>query len=206
MGPDHAKPRPMHPAYPHNLITALVLAGGQGRRMGGRDKGLVDYQGQALVQHIVRILTPQCGHLLLSANRSHTAYQALGMAPLADLRPDFTGPLAGIETGLAACKTPYLLVCPCDTPHIPEDLGARLWSAQQQQNTKISYAADPERRHYLHLLLQVDSASDLSRYLDNGGRAVRHWLADKHPAEAAFSQVELANLNNLKQAITGNMG
>ena len=181
--------------YPRDLITALVLAGGQGRRMGGRDKGLIDYHGRPLVQHVADALAPQASRLLLSANRSHDAYLTLGMTPLPDLRPDYPGPLAGIEAGLTACVTRYLLVCPCDTPHIPADLGPRLWHALQAQGAQASYATDPERRHYLHLLLHVEMATDLSGYLDAGGRAVRHWLANKQVAEALFRIDELANLN-----------
>jgi molybdopterin-guanine dinucleotide biosynthesis protein A len=117
------------------------------------------------------------------------------MMPLADLRPDYPGPLAGIEAGLAACNTRYLLVCPCDSPHIPADLGPRLWEAMRSQGSQACHASDPARRHYLHLLLRVDQAADLQGFLDAGGRAVRHWLADKQVAEAPFTADEMANLN-----------
>jgi len=163
--------------------------------MGGLDKGLVNYQGQPLTRHVADALSPQATRLLLSANRSQAAYRALGMEPLADLRPDYPGPLAGIETGLAACNTHYLLVCPCDSPHLPADLGARLWDAMQAHGAQACHAIDPVRRHYLHLLLRVDAAADLGNYLDAGGRAVRHWLAGKQVAEAPFEPGELANLN-----------
>lgn len=181
--------------YPRQQITALILAGGKGRRMGGVDKGLVDYGGLPLVQHVADALAPQASRLLLSANRSHDAYRALGFTPLADRRADFAGPLAGIETALQACTTPYLLICPCDTPHIPADFGPRLWFALQQQGADLAYGWDGERDHYLHMLLTVATSADLGDYLDSGQRSVHRWLAGKVTAKAGFSPRELENLN-----------
>ena len=42
-------------------ITGIVLAGGQGRRMGGVDKGLVELDGRPLVAHVIARLAPQVG-------------------------------------------------------------------------------------------------------------------------------------------------
>lgn len=185
----------MYPPYPRDRISALVLAGGQGSRMGGRDKGLLAYRGRPLAARAAAALRTQAATVLLSANRSQADYRALGLAPLPDLRAGFPGPLAGIEAGLAACTTPYLLVCPCDTPHIPADLGPRLWTAMQAAAADACHAVDPLRPHYLHLLLRRDAAAGLAAYLDQGGRAVRHWLAGLAVARAPFAAAELANLN-----------
>jgi len=192
-----ANPSPMTADYPRQQITALILAGGRGTRMGGRDKGLVDYRGQPLVRHLAATLAPQAAALLLSANRSHDDYHALGHVPLADRRAGYAGPLAGIETALSVCTTPYLLICPCDTPHVPADYGPRLWAALHDGDAELACATDGERDHYLHLLLPLAAAADLGDYLDGGGRAVRHWLAGKRVARARFDREELANLNTL---------
>ena len=59
-------------------ITGLVLAGGQGTRMGGADKGLQLLDGTPLALHALRRLAPQVGTMLVSANRNHAAYAAFG--------------------------------------------------------------------------------------------------------------------------------
>ena len=86
-------------------ITGLVLAGGQGSRMGGVDKGLQPFRGQPLALHALQRLAPQVGALLLSANRHQGDYQALAApfhAPvLADGLAGYAGPLAGFLAGLA---------------------------------------------------------------------------------------------------------
>ena len=40
-------------------ITAVILAGGQGRRMGGQDKGLIEFDGKPLVAILVERLSQQ---------------------------------------------------------------------------------------------------------------------------------------------------
>lgn len=186
--------------YPVAQVTALILAGGLGRRVQGLDKGLLPYHGRALAAHVASALSGQASTVLLSANRSHDSYRRLGFDPLPDLRPGFPGPLAGLEAGLAACTTPLLLVCPCDTPHIPGDFGRRLWRSLTAQDADLAYGWDGERDHYLHLLLRADRATDLATFLDSGQRTVRHWLATKRGARADFSVDELANLNTLADA------
>jgi molybdopterin-guanine dinucleotide biosynthesis protein A len=194
-----AKPSAMPVRYPKQQVSALILAGGRGTRMQGLDKGLAAYRGTPLVQHVAAVLRGQACQVLLSANRSHPAYRDLGFEPLSDRRPDFAGPLAGIETALTVSQTPYLLVCPCDTPHIPDDYGERLWRELRHAGADAAYAWDGQRAHYLHLLLAVDRAADLTPYLDSGQRAVRHWLGTKTCVQTRFSAAELANLNSLQQ-------
>lgn len=163
--------------------------------MGGVDKGLLDYHGEPLVSVVKRRLEPQVSDVLLSANRSQDRYADLGLTPIGDLRSDFPGPLAGLEAGLARCRTSHLLITPCDTPEIPDDLGPRLWRALHAEQADIAHARDSERDHYLHALIPVSLAADLTRYLDRGERAVRHWFADKKVARVRFDDAALANLN-----------
>jgi molybdenum cofactor guanylyltransferase len=59
-------------------LTGLVLAGGQGSRMGGVDKGLQLLHNQPLALHAAQRLAPQVGPLLISANRHHSHYAAWG--------------------------------------------------------------------------------------------------------------------------------
>ena len=53
-----------------NDITGLVLAGGMGRRMDSRDKGLVPFRGKPMVAHVIERLASQVGPLIINANRS----------------------------------------------------------------------------------------------------------------------------------------
>ena len=110
-------------------ITGLVLAGGQGTRMGGADKGLLPLAGRSLAWHALERLRPQVGSLAISANRNLQDYRALGVPVWPDLETGgaaFPGPLGGMLAGLSACPTEWLMVVPCDAPFFPQDLVARL--------------------------------------------------------------------------------
>ena len=82
-------------------ITGIVLAGGQGRRMGGVDKGLVSLAGRPLVAHVLERLTPQVGSIIINANQNLRQYQAFGYRVVADAIGGFAGPLAGLQAGLS---------------------------------------------------------------------------------------------------------
>ena len=93
-------------------ITGLVLAGGQGRRMGGVDKGLQNHHGMPLALHALLRLSPQVGQVLINANRNLAAYESMGVPVWPDAMSDYPGPLAGILVGMEHCETPYLATVP----------------------------------------------------------------------------------------------
>ena len=131
-------------------ITALVLAGGRGSRMGGVDKGLQTFNGMPLALHTLMRLQMQQGGLIgdvmINANRNLAAYEAFCGAVWPDTLADYAGPLAGFMTGLERCETPYLLTVPCDTPLFPLDLVARLAEALDREDAEIAMAAAPRGR------------------------------------------------------------
>ena len=101
-------------------ISAMILAGGRGARMGGADKGLQNFNGTPLALHCLLRLQMQSGgpmaQAMVNANRNLAAYESFGIAVWPDVVGDFAGPLAGFLTGLERCETPLLMVLPCDSP------------------------------------------------------------------------------------------
>ena len=65
-------------------IAGLILSGGEGRRMGGVDKGLQHFQNQPLVQHVIERLSPQVDALWISANRNMSTYADFGHPVFSD--------------------------------------------------------------------------------------------------------------------------
>ncbi len=195
---------PGHPnptsAAPCTDVTGLILAGGRGARLGGADKGLLPLTGQALVQHVFERLAPQVGTVLLSANRNHARYRALGFAPLDDGPYPYAGPLAGLRTGLLACETPWLLAVACDLPRLPLDLCARLLAAAPRQDTRARVPFDGTRHQYACLLLPagalavVESSLQAGRHSLRGLLATIGWLGVDFAADMC-TQDAFANLN-----------
>jgi molybdenum cofactor guanylyltransferase len=98
--------------------SILLLAGGRGQRMGGQDKGLIEWQGEPLIAHLQRKVRPLTDDLIISCNRNRERYAAYADQLVSDEQSDFPGPLAGILAGLRAACRSHLLVLPCDVPRI----------------------------------------------------------------------------------------
>jgi len=167
--------------------TGLIIAGGAGRRVGGRDKGLLTWRGEALAAHVAQRLRPQVGRLLISCNRNAQFYATLGNAIVVDERRDFPGPLAGLEAAAAHITSEFLVIAPCDTPLLPPDLAERLLLALEAGTHDISYAHDGERGQYLCAAIRVAILPTLRAFLDEGQRAVRHWYGGHRCCVVDFS-------------------
>lgn len=179
-------------------ITGLILAGGQGQRMGGRDKGLVELAGRPLIAHVLARFAPQVGPLLISANRNLDAYHALGgpygARLVCDESPDYAGPLAGILAGLRQATTPWLAVVPCDSPFLPADLVARLAAALADAGDIAVARAAGEAQPVFALLARKLTAS-LADFLAAGDRKIMRWYGLHAWREADFESDGAAFLN-----------
>ncbi|MEW9902074.1 molybdenum cofactor guanylyltransferase MobA [Pseudomonas putida] len=102
--------------------SVLILAGGRGQRMGGRDKGLVPWHGEPLVAHVQRVVRPLSDDVVISCNRNHEAYRAYADQLVSDTEADFPGPLAGVIAGLAAARHDWVVVLACDAPRLDQAL------------------------------------------------------------------------------------
>ncbi|QIB64472.1 molybdenum cofactor guanylyltransferase MobA [Kineobactrum salinum] len=178
----------------------LLLAGGAGRRVQGRDKGLLVWRGKPLVQWVAERLRPQVTTLTISCNRNRHSYDRYADRTVTDFpEQESRGPLAGIlSLAPFVAREDYLLVCPCDTPLVPEDLAARLVAAlESRPDLAVSYAHDARRAHYLHAVLRGDCLTSLPQYLQSGQRSVRGWYAQLATIAADFSDCPdaFANLN-----------
>jgi len=112
--------------------SILLLAGGRGQRMGGKDKGLVEWHGKPLVAWPQRIARPLTDDLLISCNRNTEQYAPFADRLITDDETGFPGPLAGIRAGLAAARHRWLLVLPCDAPLIDAALLLHLYDTAQE--------------------------------------------------------------------------
>jgi len=167
-------------------ITGIVLAGGQGRRMGGVDKGLVELDGRPLVAHVIARLAPQVGALVINANQNAQRYAALGYPVVPDAVGGFAGPLAGLHAGMTAAATPYVVTAPCDSPFLPHDLVARLAAALDAAGAGLAAARTFAQPHPVFALVRTSMLPHLAAFLAAGGRKIDAWYATFANVEVAF--------------------
>ena len=177
-------------------VAAVILAGGQGSRMGGADKGLIEYQGRPLIEWLLMTLTPQVDELVISANRNLERYAEYGHRILADTLPDYPGPLAGILAALQAVSAAWLAVTPCDTPRLPSDLVVRLLDSARHAQVPLAVAADETRMHPTCFVVRTDQCNELTACLARGERAVRRWQATLPSVSVRFEAACLINVNH----------
>jgi molybdopterin-guanine dinucleotide biosynthesis protein A len=182
-------------------ITGLILAGGQGARVGGADKGLLELHGLPLVEHALGRLAPQVSSVMISANRNLDRYRALVPRVLSDAPGGaelFRGPLAGIHVGLAHAPTAWVAVVPCDAPQLPRTLVARLADAVNSRGALAACARAGGRLQSVFCLLHASLASALAAYIERGGRAVHPWLAEVGTVAVDFD--DTAGFRNINTA------
>lgn len=154
-------------------LSAGVLAGGEGLRVGGADKGLLLWRGQPLVQHVLTALRSQSVEQLISANRNLETYAGFGAKVVRDQAGH--GPLAGLAALLDAAQQEWLLCVPCDAPLLPTDLGVRLLATALAAGAKASVLHDGQYPHPTFCLVHTSLAeSAQSAALQSQGLAA--WL------------------------------
>ena len=179
-----------------NDISVVILAGGRASRMGGIDKGLVEFDGLPLIAHVHEIAKGNVNHVLISANRNTEQYSIYGKVIVDDLK-DFQGPLAGISKALKVCSTDYLLVLPCDSPLVDAELIDGLINKMGQKNADICVAHDGSIMHATFAMMKTNLSSSLEHFLDEGGRKMAHWYRQQNLERVDVSdRLEvLTNLN-----------
>jgi len=179
-----------------NDITAVILAGGKGRRLEGQDKGLVNYKNKALIEHVIERIKPQVGSILINANRNQETYEKYGYPVINDEMSDYQGPLAGFASAMKFAKTDYILTLPCDGPSLPLDLVSKiLLKLKDRAKDTIAVAHDGERMQPVHALIPVALIDSLETFLANGDRKIDLWYAMHEVVLVDFSDQPNAFFN-----------
>ena len=176
-------------------VTGIVLAGGQGSRMGGIDKGLQDFRGRPLVGYAIERLAPQVDELLINANRNPEAYSRFGYAVIADEIEGFAGPLAGFERGLAHAQGELVVTVPCDSPFLPMDLVQRLRGALEGRKADLAVAKTGDQAHPVFSLMRRGVHASLRDFLSSGQRKIDRWYGALSVVEVPFDDESEAFLN-----------
>ncbi len=167
--------------------------------MGGRDKGLIPFEGRPMVTELAKRLRSQVSAMIVSANRNAEIYMRLVRCPVVrDITGDHAGPLAGVASAMAVARTKYLMTVPCDAPLLAGDLVFRLYQAMIASRTEISVARDAQRVQPMFALWRCELLPSLPGWLNAGGRQVRLWYQSRRTTFVTFAdRAEMFhNLNN----------
>lgn len=178
---------------------AVILAGGQARRMGGGDKGRLMLGERSLIERVVDRITPQVSAVVLNANGDPGRFDDLALPVVADSVAGFPGPLAGILAGMdwaAAQGHEWLISVAADTPSFPRNLAARL--AGYDTPVVLAATPDPQRGRVPQPTFgrwQVALRHDLRAALADGVRKIRQWTQAQGETLVLFDEDDFFNIN-----------
>jgi molybdopterin-guanine dinucleotide biosynthesis protein A len=183
---------PASPSFP--AFSVLLLSGGRGQRMGGRDKGLEQWHGRPLIAWLHDLTRPLSDDLIISCNRNNERYAHYADQLVTDPDQDFQGPLAGIRAGMRAARHEQMLVLPCDAPLVDRALIESLLAHAGRQPVVI------RQGHYwqpLFCLLPTRFKDDLEHAWQTGERSPQRWFSRLSPmaVDCDLDDMRLANLN-----------
>jgi molybdopterin-guanine dinucleotide biosynthesis protein A len=170
----------------HTKITGVVLAGGQGRRMGGIDKGLQLLRGKPMIAWVLERFQPQVTEILINANQHFEEYAAYGYPVIKDEIDGYAGPLAGLQAALRHANHSLVATVPCDSPFLPDDLIPRLHLVMQQHEADVAVAKTGTQAHPVFSICRRGVRDHLDAFLAGGGRKIDQWYSTLKVVEVPF--------------------
>jgi molybdenum cofactor guanylyltransferase len=177
------------------LLSVVILAGGKGSRLGGRDKGLLEWQGRPFIEHLLQNIAPVTQNILINANQNIEVYQQYGYPVITDETADFTGPLAGMLAALRSADTPYILTLPCDAPLTSADIVEKFCDVHEQKQRLLYIAATADGLQPVYAMIHHSLTANLQHYLAAGNRTVRDWMQANDAVVVEFDQQASAFVN-----------
>lgn len=192
-------------------LVAVILAGGQARRMGGADKPLTEINGTPLLQYVIERAKPQVDHLVLNANGDTERYAQYNLPMQTDIVPGFAGPLAGVVSAMAWARAfqpeaTHVITMAADTPFYPQDYVKRMVSALNADHP-LACASYKGRTQPVFGLWPIELHNELHHALtEEGIHKVDLFTARYGVADVKFDEVPynpFFNVNRLDDIAQG---
>jgi molybdenum cofactor guanylyltransferase len=181
-----------------NDVCAVILAGGQSRRM-GCNKALLEIEGKPLIQLLIDRIRPVTDQILVSSNDSE-AYKFLDFPVVPDHFPGH-GPLAGFHAAMTRKVCPLYIVLACDLPNLRTPFLQNLISMAEGYDAAIPLTQDGVA-HPLCAIYRRTCLPPVQRALEEGNYRVIETFIDNglsirwiRPDEGKFKDTDLANIN-----------
>ena len=79
----------------NEIIPCVILAGGKGRRMGGKEKALINLLDRPLISYVLEKVSGKAAPIALNINSNYEKFQNFGYEILEDPLKGHLGPLVG---------------------------------------------------------------------------------------------------------------
>lgn len=189
----------------------IILAGGEGKRMRGMDKGLAQYKNTPLIKLVIKKIEPQVSNIIISANRNIEQYKNFGYPVVTDLdsasnqknnNDVYQGPLAGIAASLPLCTNEWVFIIACDMPLISDTIVSQLENNLKANNDKTIVIAEANKKLQLAMLLNKNLLTSIQLSLENNQLKLMQWVSSNQISVVEFSaENEFRNFNYFKDLL-----
>lgn len=176
----------------------VILAGGQGKRMGNRDKGAISFKGSPLINHVFDRLAPQVDQTIIAGSKDYN----LGIPAIKDPIEGYQGPLMGIYAALLwnegqTIPADVLITAPVDCPYTPKNLCQMLIGDNPTLSHKPKYLIEGKQMQPTFALWPRTCVADLkTALLSDDVRSMKWWIARIEATEIPYDGPEpLVNFN-----------
>jgi len=181
----------------NEIVPCVILAGGKGRRMGGKEKALVNLLDRPLISYTLENISGKVAPIALNVNTNLKEFKKFGYEILEDPIKGHLGPLVGILASLNWAKNldqKWVLTLPCDTPFLPKNLIETLINAKNKNpDTDIVVAQSRGFKHPVIALWKTSNNIKLKNAIENGIRKI-----DIFTSQLKIKNVNFDNLNKSK--------
>ena len=195
----------------NEIVPCVILAGGKGRRMGGKEKALIPLLDRPLLSYVLEKVSGKVAPIALNINTNLEQFAKFGYPIIEDPIKGHLGPLAGILASLNWAQknnNDWVMTLPCDTPFLPNNIIQSMLKAKNNQpNVDLVVAKSRGFNHPVIALWKSEINIKLQNALDEGIRKIDIFTSQLKIAYVDFDSIDnssfdpFTNLNSPRDLI-----
>ena len=183
----------------NEILPCVILAGGKGRRMGGKEKALIHLLDRPLISYVLEKISGKVGPIALNINTNFESFKKFGYEIIEDPIKGHLGPLAGILASLnwaKQIKKDWVVTLPCDTPFLPNNLIQSMINAKNK-NPSVDLVVAKSRgfNHPVIALWKSDVNNKLQNALNEGVRKIDIFTSQLNIKYVEFDNIDKSDFD-----------
>jgi len=183
----------------NEIVPCVILAGGKGRRMGGKDKALIPLLDRPLLSYVLESISGHVAPIALNINTNLDKFFEFGYEIIEDPIKGHLGPLAGILASLNWARQlnqKWVMTLPCDTPFLPKNIVKEIIKLKNKElDVDLVVAQSKGYNHPVIALWKSDLNLKLEKALNEGIRKIDIFTSSLKVAYVDFDKINNDNFD-----------
>ena len=183
----------------NEIVPCVILAGGKGRRMGGKDKALIPLLDRPLLSYVLESISGHVAPIALNINTNLDKFSEFGYEIIEDPIKGHLGPLAGILASLNWARKlnqKWVMTLPCDTPFLPKNIVKEMIKLKNKElDVDLVVAQSKGYNHPVIALWKSDLNLKLEKALNEGIRKIDIFTSSLKVAYVDFDKIKNDNFD-----------